>query len=97
MNLQLISDNQIEQDGINQEALEEFQEHRVEIKKPMTPLAIKKAIKVLMPFSLEQQQYMVDQAILNGWRGLYPVDPPKQQTSRNRTLQEDLTDTSWAN
>ena len=97
MTLQLISDNQIQQDGINQEALEEFQEHRVEIKKPMTPLAIKKAIKVLMPFSLEQQQYMVDQAILNGWRGLYPVDPPKKQSTRETSLQDDLTDTSWAN
>ena len=96
MELQLVSDNQIEQDGINQIALEEFQEHRVEIKKPMTPLAIKKAIKVLMPFSLEQQQYMVDQAILNGWRGLFPVDPPKQFSSRTRTLQDELTDTSWA-
>tara|TARA_R110000744_G_scaffold237450_1_gene354953 strand:- start:190 stop:402 length:213 start_codon:yes stop_codon:yes gene_type:complete len=37
MTLQLISDNQIQQDGINQEALEEFQEHRVEIKKPHDP------------------------------------------------------------
>ena len=83
--------------NINQEALEEFQEHRVEIKHPMTNLAVKKAIKVLMPFSFEQQQYMVDQAILNGWRGLFPVDPPKVCTSRNRTLQDDLTDTSWAN
>ena len=94
MELQLVSDNQ--QENINTEALEEFQEHRVEIKHPMTPLAVKKAIKVLMPFSFEQQQYMVDQAILNGWRGLFPVDPPKVCTSRNRTLQEDLTDTSWA-
>lgn len=94
MELQLVSDQATD---INQEALEEFQEHRIEIKKPMTPLAIKKAMKVLRPFSLEQQQYMVDQAILNGWRGLFPVDPPKQITSRTRTIQDDLTDTSWAN
>ena len=94
MNLQLVSEQATD---INQEALEEFQEHRIEIKKPMTPLAIKKAMKVLRPFSLEQQQYMVDQAILNGWRGLFPVDPPKQITSRTRTIQDDLTDTSWAN
>ena len=93
MELQLVSDQPTD---INQEALEEFQEHRIEIKKPMTPLAIKKAMKVLRPFSLEQQQYMVDQAILNGWRGLFPVDPPKQITSRTRTIQDDLTDTSWA-
>ncbi len=94
MELQLVSDQATD---INQEALEEFQEHRKEIKKPMTPLAIKKAMKVLRPFSLEQQQYMVDQAILNGWRGLFPVDPPKKNTSRNTSLQQDLTDTSWAN
>lgn len=94
MELQLVSDQPTD---INQEALEEFQEHRIEIKKPMTPLAIKKAIKVLRPFSLEQQQYMVDQAILNGWRGLFPVDPPKQISSRSISLEEQLTDTSWAN
>jgi hypothetical protein len=94
MSLQLVSNEETE---INMEALEEFQEHRKEIKKPMTPLAIKKAMKVLRPFSLEQQQYMVDQAILNGWRGLFPVDPPKQSTSRQRSLEQDLNDTSWAN
>jgi len=93
--MQLVEQAQI-RTGVNQEALDEFQEHRVEIKHPMTPLAIKKAIKVLMPFSFEQQQYMVDQAILNGWRGLFPVDPPKVNTSRTRSIEQDLTDTSWA-
>jgi hypothetical protein len=93
MTLQLISDNQTD---INQIALEEFQEHRVELKKPMTPLAIKKAIKVLLPYSLEQQQYMVDQAILNGWRGLFPVREPIKISSRENSIEHDLHDTSWA-
>ena len=93
MALQLVTEQAAD---INLQALEEFQEHRIEIKKPMTPLAITKAANILRPFPLSHQQYMVDQAIMLGWRGIYPVDPPRQQTSRNTTLEQDLTDTSWA-
>ena len=83
-------------DDVNQEALEEFIQHRKEMKKPMTPLAVTKACNVLKQYPLEHQQYMVDQAIMNGWRGIFPVNPPRQQNTRSSTLQNDLTDTSWA-
>ena len=82
--------------GINQEALDEFIEHRVELKKPMTPLAIKKAEKILIRHTLDHQQYMVDTAILSGWRGLWEVEPRKQVSSKSTTIEHDLEDKTWA-
>ena len=87
----------VQQDiDINQTALDEFIEHRIELRKPMTPLAIKKACNILKQFPLDHQQYMVDSAILSGWRAIWPVDPPRQVSTKQTTLQQDLTDTSWA-
>ena len=82
--------------NLNQEALDEFIEHRIELKKKMTPLAIKKATKMLCKHGYEHQQYMVDRAILSGWTGIWEVEPQVKQTSRQTTLQEDLTNTDWA-
>ena len=81
--------------GLNQEALDEFIENREQLKKPMTELAIKKAKKFLLRYPEDHQQHLVDHAILSGWRGLYHVDIPQQDT-RKRSLMQDLTDTSWA-
>jgi len=93
MALELVQQQDID---INQTALDEFIEHRKELKKPMTPLAIKKAANILIKFPPDHQQYMVDTAIISGWRGLFPVDPPRQMSTKQTTLQQDLTDTSWA-
>lgn len=81
---------------LNREALDEFIEHRKELKKPMTPLAIKKATNILMRHDLEHQQHMVDRAIMGGWTGIWEVERQQQQTTRQNTLQQDLEDTSWA-
>jgi hypothetical protein len=82
-------------EGLNQEALAEFIEDRAFRKKPMSPLAIKKAGNLLRKYPLAHQQLMVDTAIIAGWRGLFPVDAPKEST-RDRDIRQDLTDTSWA-
>ena len=82
--------------NLNMNALDEFIEHREELKKPMTPLAIKKASNVLIKYQPNHQQYMVDMAIMSGWRAIHPVEPPRQQTTRQNTIEDDLTDTSWA-
>ena len=92
MALQLISN---QESNLNQIALDEFIEHRVELKKPMTPLAIKKATNILLPFSFTHQQYMVDTAIISGWRGLFPVEP-QRQTCKSTSIETDINDTSWA-
>ena len=63
--------------GLNQEALDEWIEYRVEKKKKLSPLALKKVTNKLMKFPEEQQQLMVDTAIENDWQGLHEVDPPR--------------------
>lgn len=93
--LKLIQQTQI---GLNQAALDEWLAYRAEdLKKPMTPRAIKMVKKKLMQWSLDEQMRMVESAIESNWRGIYYVEPPKQQSSRQTSLVDDLTDTSWAN
>ena len=93
MAIELVQQQDID---LNQTALDEFIQHRIELKKPMTPLAIKKAGNILRPFPYAHQQYMVDTAIVSGWRGLFPCDPPRQMTTKQTTLEQDINDTSWA-
>ena len=82
--------------GLNQQAIEEWQEYRTEKKKPLSALALKKTTNLMLRYSEEIQQLMVDTAIMNDWQGLHAVDPPKQQKSRETSLVDDLTDVSWA-
>ena len=83
--------------GLNQEALEEWLAYRAEdLKKPMTPRAIKMVERKLLQWSEQEQMRMVEAAIENNWRGIYWVEPPKQRTTRQTSLHDDLSDTSWA-
>ena len=84
-----------QQDNINQIALDEFIEHRQDLKKPMTKLAIKKARNILARHSKGHQQYMVDRAILSGWTGIWEVEPMKQISSKATTIEQDINDKSW--
>jgi len=62
----------------------EYVEHRMQIKKPMTQLAIKKAIQQLqkMTPSIDDQIQIINNSISNGWQGLFPLkDGPKQKLS----------------
>ena len=93
MTLELVQEMPL---GLNVEALEEWQEYREYKKKPLSPLALKKVKNKLMRHSLDHQQYMVDQAIENDWQGLHEVEPRKENTTRKRTLEQDLCDRSWA-
>ena len=81
---------------INEEALQEWVQYRKEKKKPLSPLALKKTQNLMAKFHVEQQQIMVDTAIMNDWQGLHAVEAPKEFSSRQTTLLQDLTDTSWA-
>jgi hypothetical protein len=68
-------------DWINMNAWSEYEQHRLEMKKPMSDLARGKAIKPLMGLSLDQQQAVIDKTIQNGWTGLFPVQDKKYETS----------------
>ena len=58
-------------DQINKELWNEFEEHRKQIKKPLTDLARKKLVKIIM-LNLDQQDDMINRSIENGWAGLFP-------------------------
>ncbi len=83
--------------GLNQAALDEWIEYREEMKKPLTKLALKKTTNIMLRHPESQQQVMVDAAISNDWTGLHEVDYPKQNTTRQNSMEHDLSDTSWAN
>jgi len=82
--------------GVNEEALSEWIEYRREKKKPLSNLALKKTQNLMAKFEYEHQQLMVDAAIMNDWQGLHPIEKPKEHTTRNTSLHQDLTDKSWA-
>ena len=95
MTLSLIQQHTI---GLNQEALDEWIEHRKDIKSPMTDRAIAIFTKKLLMYPEAEQMRLVEEGIERGWKSIYWVDPPKQgRSTRDTTLQEDLSDTSWAN
>lgn len=58
--------------------LGEWVENRKTMKKPVTPLALKKAIKSLnlwYPDSIKKQVACVERAIVGGWQGIFPLNP----------------------
>lgn len=94
MTLALVTHTQI---GLNQDALDEWIAYRAEdLKKPMTARAIKMVEKKLKQYSEAEQMRLVEHAIEMNWRGIYYVEPQKQASTRNTSLRDDLTDTSWA-
>jgi hypothetical protein len=96
MELALVGNEALVIDNLNTEALAEWIEYREDKKKPLSKLALKKTQNLMLKFDPAQQQLMVDTAVMNDWQGLHAVDPPKANTTRDRSLQQDLTDTSWA-
>ena len=83
--------------GINQEYLDEWIAYREEdLKKPMTPRAIKMMTKKLLQWGEAEQERLICHAIEMNWRGIYWVEAPKQQSTRQSTIEQDLTNTDWA-
>ena len=96
MELQLV--DSVVPDNLNTEYLAEWIAYREEdLSKPMTPRAIKMLTKKLLQWSIPEQERMICNAIEMNWKGVYWVDPPKQQSSRQKTIEEDLEDRSWSN
>lgn len=75
---------------INPQAWKEFEQHRKEIRQPLTNLARTKAAKSIIGLNAEQQQACVDETIQNRWKGLFPKNHmgksngPHQQDNRSR-------------
>lgn len=61
-------------DQLDTEAWAEYKQHRKEIRRPLTPLAEKKALVKLLNLADEcrcKQSQIIDQTIENGWQGLF--------------------------
>jgi len=85
--------------GLNVNAWSEFEQHRKDIRKPMSNLAKTKAANQICSLSQEQQQATIDNSIQSGWAGLFPdkIQPHHKTSSKvssieehNRALKEEL-------
>jgi hypothetical protein len=89
------------ENAINLEAWAEWCEYREAKKKPVSELAQVKQWKVLALYTHQVQQAIIDQSIMNDWQGLFApkfrhqIDNQTNST-RERTLEQDLHDRSWA-
>ena len=78
---------------LNLEAWEEWCEYRrVEKKNKVGPLGAKKQHKMLVEYTYEQQQQIIDTSMASGWTGLFE---PKTTIKPADTMNI-LTDRSWA-
>jgi hypothetical protein len=89
------------ENAINMEAWQEWCEYRKAKKKPVSEFAQVKQWKVLALYNHTTQQAIIDQSIMNDWQGLFPPKFKHQQeatpgSTRERTLEQDLHDRSWA-
>ena len=81
--------------GINIPAWNEWVEYRAKgKKKKVTPYAAKLQFKLLVKYSEEDQQRVIDNSIMNDYQGLFDVKPTYQQPKQSGMTM--LTDTSWA-
>jgi len=83
--------------GINEEWLAEWIAYRREdCKKPMSDRAVRMVTKKLLQYSEIEQERLISHAIECEWRGIYWVEPPKKQSTRQSDIYTELQDTSWA-
>lgn len=83
--------------GINQEWLDEWIAYRREDhKKPMSDRAIKMVTKKLLMWDEATQERLICHAIEHEWQGIYWVEQMKTSTTRQNSIEQDLTDKSWA-
>lgn len=69
--------------GIDAKAWGEFEQHRKEMRQPLSDLARTKAAAQLLELTPAQQQVCVNMTIQNRWRGLFP-EKARGQVVRNR-------------
>ena len=94
MTLELVQEMPI---GLNVEALEDWIEHRKEMGRPMTNTAIKRLKRKLMQYPEDVQEQAIERAMEANWQGVFPEKvEPRQQSTRDRTLHQDLNDRGWA-
>ena len=74
--------------GINTEAWDEWCEfRRIEKKKKVGPIAAKKQFKMLLKYSEEDQQVIIDNSISNGYQGLFDLKGGSNENNKPGTPQ----------
>lgn len=70
-----------------QESVRNFIQMRKEIKAPMTDEALRLMLKKLRSMSknTDTQVEIINQSIMNGWKGIFPIDRGKTSTQDNQT------------
>lgn len=70
--LEALPENVLADTRLNQKSLQEFFVfRRDEKKKPLTPMALKKAIDLLIKYNYAIQAKIVNKSIMNSWQGLF--------------------------
>jgi hypothetical protein len=72
------------------QAILDFIDFRKKIKSPMTDRAIDLMINKLNKYSnnADEQIEMLNQSIMNGWKGIFPLDEKKDKNNNNDFLKE---------
>ena len=83
--------------GLNLEAWAEFEQHRKDIKKPLTDTARTKAANQIIHLDPAEQQSTVDKSISSRWAGLFPdkTTATSQDEKRRAAIEQGAND--WAN
>ena len=68
-----------DKERLNMDSLEEFIDHRKDIKTPLTELALKKVCNKLKHHHKDEQKSIIDRSIENGWKGIFPPEVTKEQ------------------
>lgn len=70
-----------------EEAWKDFEQHRREIKKPLTPTATKQSLNKLAIMGCERAIEAIRHSIANGWQGIFEPDGNKSKpTLRDQTI-----------
>ena len=93
-------------DFINRESWVEFEQHRKDMKKPLTELARKKSFNLLKALSIDQQRKVIDYSITGRYQGLFvdrvlqekggenhgTYQKSNQHRTRNQIIADKITD-----
>lgn len=76
------------------EALTAFEDHRKKLHKPMTDKAKELLLSKLSKLAKTEQEQIaiLNQSIMNGWQGIFPLGGEKKQQSYNRPTAADMAD-----
>jgi len=69
---------------INPTSWKEFEDHRKQMRKPLSDLARTKAMNVIKEFTFDQQAAIIDKSIQSRWAGLFPEKSYEKNQPTNR-------------